>query len=132
MGTIHRAKGDKDMKPKHWNEEMDNRLREMWSFSYLKDIAFALGCSVNTIRSHVQLLGLQYDTKSAYYKERRAETNRQAAIKAGKRPQPYTHGHKHTEEVKWIIGEKRHNLYAAERRRVLFGLPQKTNIKVKV
>lgn len=120
------------MKPKHWNADMDARLREMWSFSYLKDIAFALGCSVNTVRAHVEQLGLTYETKSAYYRERRTETNRQAALKFGKRPQPYTHGHKHTDEVKRIIGEKRHKLYMAERRRVLFGLPQRTNIKVKV
>lgn len=120
------------MKPKHWSNEDDEKLRQNWSCSYLKDLADYIGCSKNTIRAHAALLGLTLNDKSAYYKERRAETNRQAAIKAGKRPPPCTHGHKHTCEVKRIIGEKRHNLYAAERRRVLFGLPQKTNIKVKV
>lgn len=120
------------MKPKHWSKEDDEKLRQNWSCSYLKDLAAYIGCSKNTIRAHAALLGLTLDDKSAYYKERRTETNRQAAIKFGKRPQPYTHGHKHTEEAKRLIGEKRHKLYADEKRRVLFGLPQRTHIKVKL
>lgn len=119
------------MKPKHWSQEDDEKLREHWSGSYLKDLAAFIGCSVNTIRDHAAKLGLTMEDKGAYYKERRAETNRQAAIKAGKRPQPYTHGHKHTEEVKRRIGEKRKALYAAERRRAMYGLPQRTKIHVK-
>lgn len=120
------------MKPKHWNSDMDAQMREMWSFSYLKDMARALNCSVNTIRAHAALLGLTDADKSAFYKERRTETNRQAAIKAGKRPQPYCFGHKHTEESKQNIAETRRRICAAERRRVLFGLPQKTKIRVRV
>lgn len=119
------------MSPKHWSKADDDKLRDLWSACYLKEIAAFIGCSVNTIRAHAALLGLTFDTKSAYYKEKRAETNRKAAIKAGKRPQPYTHGHKHTEEAKRRIGEKRKALYAAERRRAMYGLPQRTKIHVK-
>lgn len=120
------------MKSHHWNKDTDARLREMWPYSYLLDIAQALECSVNTVRAHVALLGLTDAGKGAYYRERRTETNRQAAIKAGKRPPLYSVGHKHTDESKRKIADTRRRICASERRRVLFGLPQKTRIRVKV
>ncbi len=119
------------MRPKHWGKEEDAKLIEHWEGSYLKELAVFIGCSVNTIRAHAALLGLTLETKNSVYKAKRAETNRQAAIKAGKRPPLYAVGHKHTEDAKRRIGEARRKLYASERRRILFGLPQRTNIKVK-
>jgi len=90
-----------------------------------------LGCSVNTIRDHAAKLGLTLADKSTYYKDKLTETNRQAAFKAGKRPPYHISRRKHTDEDKRRIGEKRKALYAAERRRAMYGLPQHTKIKVK-
>lgn len=120
------------MRPKHWSKDDDEKLRYYWSACYLKELAQIIGCSKNTIRDHAAKLGLTLADKSDCYKDKRTETNRQAAIKFHKRPMPYSVGHKHTDEAKQKIADKRRALYASERRRVLFGLPQRTNIKVRV
>ena len=119
------------MRPKCWTTDCDAKLREYWSACYLKELADMLGCSANTIRAHATRLGLTKGNKSSYYNERRSETARKTALKEGKRPRPNAYGHKHTAETKKRIGEARHNLYASERRRLLYGLSQKTNIRVR-
>ena len=120
------------MRPRKWTKKDDDTLRYYWSACYLQELAQIIGCSKNTIRAHAALLGLGKADKGTCYKDKRSDTNRQTAIALGKRPTPHAFGHKHTDDAKVRIGEKRKAIYASERRRVLFGLPQKTNIKVRV
>lgn len=118
------------MKPRQWTPEDDERLKYFWSVCYLDELACMLECSKNTISEHAKKLNLSKKDKSSAYKQRRHNDMSSCAIACGNKPTKYGYGHKHSKESKLKIAESRKRIYDSERRRIIFGLPQKTKIKV--
>lgn len=131
-------------KPIKWTEEYDNILLDSFHTSYIKDIAREIGCSTSTASKHARKLGL--------YKRKDYRKNHDARefIKMEFENLTYKEMAKRlciTEVSVWKIvkelglvrtkEKKKENksrgrieLVKSERRRVIFGLDQRTNLKV--
>lgn len=91
-----------------------------------------LGCSANNVRYHAGLLGLSMADKSSAYRERVSE-KRSLTMKArGIRPKGHRKNYQWTTDSKAKLSATRRRMYASERRRLLFNLPQKTRYKIKL
>lgn len=113
-----------------WTTARVELLKEYYPSMLLKELEQLIGVSAPLIRYKAKELGLQH---SVYYHERRGDINRENSLKANNHPRwDLSTRPPHTEEAKKKIGEGRRRVYNAERRRVLFGLPQKTKIKVRI
>ena len=119
------------MKNWSWNSECDSRLREAFPLMTDRELAGLFGCSLYSIRYHVDKLGLKKSDKSLYYKEKVSDRHRVAAKERGMYIRPREYGHKQTEDTRRRIGEARKRLYDSEKRRLVYGLQQRTNIKVR-
>lgn len=127
-----------------WTEECDNILLDSFHTSHLKDIARELGCSKTTVSNHARKLGL-------YKKEDwRKNPDARAFIKMEFENLSYSEmakrlcmtevgvwkivkelGLVRTEEKKKEhISRGRIELVKSERRRIIFGLDQRTNLKL--
>lgn len=113
----------------HWTDEDTETLRRMYKDCYNIEIARMIGCGKATVDRKIRELGLE--GKSEAHSRRKAEKiseklkGRKITWKAGREK-----GFVQTEEHKRKSGEAIRALYASERRRVIFGLPQRTRYKV--
>ena len=112
-----------------WTEKDNDTLRSMYPDHFNREIAQAIGCSMMTLARHIRTLGLKEksDVHARRYSAIMSNTmkGRKAPWAKG-RPKGCTW----TEENKQAFANGLKRAYDAERRRVIFGLPQKTNLKV--
>lgn len=131
-----------------FSDEDNAKLREVFPVMFNADVAKLFGVSQSTIHRQARLLGL---TKAPDFRAMmQGEMNRRASealkgklnsgqFQKGKRKNPageFKKGHKLTpeQEARRIANATttRNKTIAAERRRILFGLPQKTKLKLKI
>lgn len=127
-----------------WNSQHDEMLKERFHSEYIQDIADEMGFSRSTVQAHAKKLGLRKEDPRKRNRDVRAFvemefhnlTYKEMAKQTGLRE--YTIfkigrelGLVRTRE-KWNenIGKGLHRSYESERRRVMFGLEQRTNWKV--
>lgn len=112
-----------------WTKGDTDTLLAMYADSFNYEIARAIGCSIPTIDRKIRKLGLKEksDVHARRYSAIMSNTmkGRKAPWAKG-RPKGCTW----TEENKQAFAKGLKRAYGAERRRVIFGLPQKTNLKV--
>lgn len=131
-------------RPKIWTTEDDNILREQFRTTRTKDIARELGCDMSTVNYHARKLGLSKENScnrndevrrllkqnhlSMSYSEiaRRTGVTRTTVCLVARKL-----GIKHTYEQKCAkIRNGLNEAYKKERRRILYGLEQKTGWKI--
>lgn len=127
-----------------WTPDYDDILKERFHTDCLHDIASHIGCTRSTISRHARRLGLWKETPSGRNRDARSfvlieypnlsyqemaertglhrETIRIIARELGLERTP--------EQLRKIRSRRRKELIQKERRRIIFGLDQKTNIKV--
>lgn len=131
-------------KPKKWTVDDDNILLDSFHTTSLEDIADKLSCSTSTVSRHARKLGLwkenpygrnhearafiemEFDTLSYAEMAERLNMSTVAVWKIAKEL-----GLVRTEEQKRAnLSRIRTELIKAERRRVIWGIDQKTDLKV--
>lgn len=127
-----------------WTPDHDDILKERFQTDCLHDIASHIGCTCSTVSSHARRLGLRKNSPSGRNSDARSfvlieypnlsyqemaertglhrETIRIIARELGLMRTP--------EQLCKIRSRRRKELIQKERRRIIFGLDQKTNIKV--
>ena len=127
-----------------WTPDHDDILKERFHTDCLHDIASHIGCTRSTISRHARRLGLRKSSPSGRNSDARSfvlieypnlsyqemaertglhrETIRIIARELGLERTP--------EQLRKIRSRRRKELIQKERRRIIFGLDQKTNIKV--
>ena len=127
-----------------WTPDHDDILKERFHTDYLHDIASHIGCTCSTVSNHARRLGLRKISPSGRNSDARSfvlieypnlsyqemaertglhrETIRIIARELGLERTP--------EQLRKIRSRRRKELIQKERRRIIFGLDQKTNIKV--
>lgn len=127
-----------------WTPDHDDILKERFHTDCLHDIASHIGCTCSTVSNHARLLGLRKISPSGRNSNARSfvlieypnlsyqemaertglhrETIRIIARELGLERTP--------EQLRKIRSRRRKELIQKERRRIIFGLDQKTNIKV--
>ena len=127
-----------------WTPDHDDILKERFHTDCLHDIATHIGCTCSTVSSHARRLGLRKISPSGRNSDVRSfvlieypnlsyqemaertglhrETIRIIARELGLERTP--------EQLRKIRSRRRKELIQKERRRIIFGLDQKTNIKV--
>lgn len=127
-----------------WTPDHDDILKERFHTDCLHDIASHIGCTCSTVSSHARRLGLRKISPSGRNSDARSfvlieypnlsyqemaertglhrETIRIIARELGLERTP--------EQLRKIRSRRRKELIQKERRRIIFGLDQKTNIKV--
>ena len=127
-----------------WRPEHDDILKERFHTDCLHDIASHIGCTCSTVSNHARRLGLRKISPSGRNSDARSfvlieypnlsyqemaertglhrETIRIIARELGLERTP--------EQLRKIRSRRRKELIQKERRRIIFGLDQKTNIKV--
>ena len=127
-----------------WTPDHDDILKERFHTDCLHDIATHIGCTCSTVSSHARRLGLRKNSPSGRNSDARSfvlieypnlsyqemaertglhrETIRIIARELGLERTP--------EQLRKIRSRRRKELIQKERRRIIFGLDQKTNIKV--
>ena len=127
-----------------WTPDHDDILKERFHTDCLHDIASHIGCTCSTVSSHARRLGLRKNSPSGRNSDARSfvlieypnlsyqemaertglhrETIRIIARELGLERTP--------EQLRKIRSRRRKELIQKERRRIIFGLDQKTNIKV--
>lgn len=127
-----------------WTPDHDDILKECFHTDSLHDIASHIGCTRSTVSSHARRLGLRKISPSGRNSDARSfvlieypnlsyqemaertglhrETIRIIARELGLERTP--------EQLRKIRSRRRKELIQKERRRIIFGLDQKTNIKV--
>ena len=129
---------------KHWRPEDDWTLRERFHTDYLRDIAKALGCSVSTVSNHARRLGLRkanptgrnHDARAFIRSEFPRLSYQEMAERTGLHRKTITLiarelGLERTrEQSRAIRSRRRKELIRRERGRIIFGLEQKTGLKV--
>ena len=127
-----------------WTPDHDDILKERFHTDCLHDIASHIGCTCSTVSNHARLLGLRKNSPSGRNSDARSfvlieypnlsyqemaertglhrETIRIIARELGLERTP--------EQLRKIRSRRRKELIQKERRRIIFGLDQKTNIKV--
>ena len=112
-----------------WTKGDTDTLLAMYADSFNYEIARAIGCSVPTIDRKIRKLGLK--EKSDIHK-RRYSIRMSDTMKGRKTPwfkgreKGYAPSPEHIEAARQGLLKT----YASERRRLLFGLPQRTALKV--
>lgn len=127
-----------------WTPDHDDILKERFHTDCLHDIASHIGCTCSTVSNHARRLGLRKISPSGRNSDARSfvlieypnlsyqemaertglhrETIRIIARQLGLERTP--------EQLRKIRSRRRKELIQKERRRIIFGLDQKTNIKV--
>jgi transposase len=127
-----------------WTPDHDDILKERFHTDCLHDIATHIGCTCSTVSNHARRLGLRKNSPSGRNSDARSfvlieypnlsyqemaertglhrETIRIVARELGLERTP--------EQLRKIRSRRRKELIQKERRRIIFGLDQKTNIKV--
>lgn len=127
-----------------WTPDHDDILKEHFHTDCLHDIASHIGCTCSTVSNHARRLGLRKNSPSGRNSDARSfvlieypnlsyqemaertglhrETIRIIARELGLERTP--------EQLRKIRSRRRKELIQKERRRIIFGLDQKTNIKV--
>ena len=127
-----------------WTPDHDDILKERFHTDCLHDIASHIGCTCSTVSNHARRLGLKKMSPSGRNSDARSfvlieypnlsyqemaertglhrETIRIIARELGLERTP--------EQLRKIRSRRRKELIQKERRRIIFGLDQKTNIKV--
>ena len=127
-----------------WTPDHDDILKERFHTDCLHDIASHIGCTCSTVSNHARRLGLKKNSPSGRNSDARSfvlieypnlsyqemaertglhrETIRIIAREFGLERTP--------EQLRKIRSRRRKELIQKERRRIIFGLDQKTNIKV--
>ena len=127
-----------------WTPDHDDILKERFHTDCLHDIAPHIGCTCSTVSNHARRLGLRKISPSGRNSDARSfvlieypnlsyqemaertglhrETIRIIARELGLERTP--------EQLRKIRSRRRKELIQKERRRIIFGLDQKTNIKV--
>ena len=127
-----------------WTPDHDDILKERFHTDCLHDIASHIGCTCSTVSNHARRLGLRKNSPSGRNSDARSfvlieypnlsyqemaertglhrETIRIIARELGLERTP--------EQLRKIRSRRRKELIQKERRRIIFGLDQKTNIKV--
>ena len=127
-----------------WTPDHDDILKERFHTDCLHDIATHIGCTCSTVSNHARRLGLRKISPSGRNSDARSfvlieypnlsyqemaertglhrETIRIIARELGLERTP--------EQLRKIRSRRRKELIQKERRRIIFGLDQKTNIKV--
>ena len=127
-----------------WTPDHDDILKERFHTDCLHDIASHIGCTCSTVSNHARRLGLRKISPSGRNSDARSfvlieypnlsyqemaertglhrETIRIIARELGLERTP--------EQLRKIRSRRRKELIQKERRRIIFGLDQKTNIKV--
>lgn len=127
-----------------WREEHDNVLKERFHTDYIHEIASHLCCAKSTVSRHARLLGLR--------KENRSGRNHDARVLVEMEYQNLSYGEmaertglcentiyliarelglsRTPEQKRAIKSRLRKELIRSERRRAVFGLEPRTNIKV--
>ena len=127
-----------------WTPDHDDILKERFHTDCLHDIASHIGCTCSTVSDHARQLGLKKISPSGRNSDARSfvlieypnlsyqemaertglhrETIRIIARELGLERTP--------EQLRKIRSRRRKELIQKERRRIIFGLDQKTNIKV--
>ena len=127
-----------------WTPDHDDILKERFHTDCLHDIASYIGCTCSTVSNHARRLGLRKNSSSGRNSDARSfvlieypnlsyqemaertglhrETIRIIARELGLERTP--------EQLRKIRSRRRKELIQKERRRIIFGLDQKTNIKV--
>ena len=127
-----------------WTPEHDDILQERFHTDYLHEIASHIGCTCSTVSSHARRLGLRKDSTSGRNNDARSFVLIEYPNLSYQEMAERTGLHKETiriiarelglertkEQLRSICSRRRKELVQKERRRVIFGLDQKTNIKV--
>ena len=127
-----------------WTSDHDDILKERFHTDCLHDIASHIGCTRSTISRHARRLGLWKETPSGRNRDARAFilmeypnlSYQEMAERTGLNKYTITRiarelGLERTpEQLRKIRSRRRKELIQKERRRIIFGLDQKTNIKV--
>lgn len=131
-------------KPKKWTVDDDNLLIDSFHTTSLEDIADKLGCSTSTVSRHARMLGLWKENRYGKDYDARAFIEMEFAnlsyTEMAERLNMSWNGVRNIakelglvrtyEQKKAIMSRKRTELVKAERRRVIWGIDQKTDIKV--
>lgn len=129
---------------KNWSKANDEELKERHKTEQLSDIARSMGYAYSTVAKHAHKLGLfkpgngRYNTaareivKGAYYDHSYRELAKMANVDMRTVWSIINElGLKRTDEQSWAIRSRIHkDTYVKERRRVNWGLEQKTKLKV--
>lgn len=127
-----------------WRPEHDDILKERFHTDYLHEIASHIGCTRSTVSSHARRLGLKKldpsgrnrDARSFVLMEYPNLSYQEMAERTGMHKESIRIiarelGLERTEEqLRDIRSRRRKELIQKERRRIIFGLDQRTNIKV--
>ena len=133
-------------KPKRfvWTPEHDDILKERFQSEYLHKIAAHLGFSLSSVAKHARELGLRKDNPTGRNRDARAFVEMEYTNLSYQEMAECTGMHKESirmiarelglsrtpEQLRTIRSRRRKELIQKERRRIIFGLDQRTNIKV--
>lgn len=127
-----------------WTPDHDEILKVRFDTDYLHDIASHIGCTRSTVCRHARRLGLKKKNPSGRNRDARAFILMEYPNLAYQEMAERTGLNKHTitriarelglerteEQLRDIRSRRRKELIQKERRRIIFGLDQRTNIKV--
>ena len=127
-----------------WRPEHDDILKERFHTDYLHEIASHIGCTRSTVSSHARRLGLKKLDPSGRNRDARSFVLMEYPNLSYQEMAERTGMHKESirmiarelglertpEQYHTIRSRRRKELVQKERRRIIFGLDQKTNIKV--
>lgn len=127
-----------------WRPEHDDILKERFHTDYLHEIASHIGCTCSTVSSHARRLGLRKHEPSGRNRDARSFVQMEYHNLSYQEMAERTGMHKESiriiarelglerteEQLRDIRSRRRKELVQKERRRIIFGLDQKTNIKV--
>lgn len=127
-----------------WTPEHDDLLKERFQTEYLHKIAAHLGFSLSSVAKHARELGLRKDNPTGRNCDARSFVEMEYPNLSYQEMAERTGLHKLTirkiahelglsrtpEQLRTIRSRRRKELVQKERRRIIFGLDQRTNIKV--
>ena len=127
-----------------WRPEHDDILKERFHTDYLHEIASHIGCTRSTVSSHARRLGLKKLDPSGRNRDARSFVLMEYPNLSYQEMAERTGMHKESirmiarelglertqKQLREIRSRRRKELIQKERRRIIFGLDQKTNIKV--
>lgn len=127
-----------------WTPDHDDILKERFHTDCLHDIATHIGCTCSTVSSHARRLGLRKISPSGRNSDARSFVLIEYPNLSYQEMAERTGLHRETiriiarelglertqKQLREIRSRRRKELIQKERRRIIFGLDQKTNIKV--
>ncbi len=127
-----------------WTPDHDDILKERFHTGCLHDIASHIGCTCSTVSSHARRLGLRKISPSGRNSDARSFVLIEYPNLSYQEMAERTGLHRETiriiarelglertkKQLREIRSRRRKELIQKERRRIIFGLDQKTNIKV--